>query len=102
MNKTAIFIRHKALPGKREQVRQVWERHLKPRAAANPAHEAYFYCFDELDPDSICVFQQYSDSQSSRDFISQPWYEDYVNEVTPLLAARPEARIATTVWAKSH
>ncbi len=33
MNKAAIFIRHQALPGQREEVRKVWERHMQPLIA---------------------------------------------------------------------
>jgi hypothetical protein len=57
MQKTALFIRHQAQPGKRDDVRRVWEKHVKPRVATNPAHEAYFFCYDNGDPDVICVFQ---------------------------------------------
>lgn len=42
MTKTALFIRHQAQPGKRDDVRRVWEHFVMPRAAANPAHEAYY------------------------------------------------------------
>lgn len=47
MNKAAIFIRHKTLPGKREEVRKVWERYMQPLIAQNKGHEAYFYCYDD-------------------------------------------------------
>jgi quinol monooxygenase YgiN len=99
MSKTAVFIRHRALPGKRDEVRRIWEEHLRPRAEANPAHEAYFYCYDD-DPDVICVFQQYSDREASRAFLEGPWYAAYVREVAAVTAQAPEVRVATTVWAK--
>ena len=57
MSKVALFIKHKTLPGKRDEVRKVWMRHMQPNITSNPAHEAYFYCFDNNDPDSICAFQ---------------------------------------------
>jgi quinol monooxygenase YgiN len=100
MSKTALFITHRALPGKRDEVRRTWEQHLQPRIAANAAHEAYFYCYDENDPDTICVFQQYADRASSQTFLAASWYAAYVSEVTPLLAGEPEIRVATPVWAK--
>lgn len=83
MSKTALFIKHRALAGKRDEVRRIWEKHLKPRIAANPAHEAYFYCYDDNDPDTICVFQQYADRASSQEFMEGSWYAAYLNEVTP-------------------
>jgi len=100
MSKTALFIKHKALSGKRDEVRRIWEKHLKPRVAANPAHEAYFYCYDDNDPDTICVFQQYTDRASSQEFLEGSWYAAYVNEVSPFLAGQPEIRVVTPVWAK--
>jgi len=57
VSKTALFIKHKALPDKRDEVRRIWEKHLKSRIAANPTHEADFYRYDDNDADTICVFR---------------------------------------------
>ena len=99
MNKVALFITHKALPGKRDEVRRVWQKHLQPAIAGNPAHEAYFYCFDDDDPDTICVFQQYADRKSAQKFLKAACYAAYLDEVSPLLAGQPQVRSATAVWA---
>lgn len=101
MSKTALFITHKTLPGKREAVQKLWEKHLQPRIAANPGHEAYFYCFDNNDPDVICVYQQYNDREASLAFVQSDWYAVYVAEVTPLLAGEPSIRVATPQWSKA-
>jgi quinol monooxygenase YgiN len=100
MSKTALFIKHKARPGLREQVRKVWEKHLRPAIAENPAHEAYFYCYDDVDPDTICVFQLYGDNKGPQQFVKQPWYAAYEAEVTPLLTGESEFRAASPVWLK--
>jgi quinol monooxygenase YgiN len=100
MPKTALFIRHQAQPGKRDDVRRIWERHVKPRVAANPAHEAYFFCYDNDDPDVICVFQLYTDLASMQDFLKGSWYADYLNEVGQFVAVPPQITPATLVWAK--
>lgn len=100
MSKTALFIKHRARPGKRDEVRRVWEKHLRPRIATNAAHQAYFYCFDDGDPDLICVFQLYADRAASQAFVQAPWYAAYVEEVTPLLAGQPEISVATPAWIK--
>ena len=63
MAKHALFIQHKTLPGKRDEVQRVWRKHMMPAIRANEGHEAYFYCFGS-DPDTICAFQQYTDSDS--------------------------------------
>lgn len=101
MAKAALFIRHKALPGKRDEVRRIWEKHLRPRIQDNAAHEAYFYCFDDADPDIICVFQLYGGRAGAQDFAEAPWYPAYEAEVTPLLTGESEFRSATPMWSKS-
>ena len=100
MTKTALFIKHKAKPGKREEVRKVWEKHLRPRIGENVAHEAYFYCYDDNDPDMICVFQLYTDHTGPQGFVKQPWYPAYEAEVGPLLTGESEFRTATPFWIK--
>lgn len=100
MRKTALFIRHKAKPGLRDAVRKVWERHVPRHVSANAAHEAYFYCFDDNDPDTIVVFQLYNDAGGPQAFVTQPWYPAYEAEVAPLLTGESEFRSATPVWSK--
>jgi quinol monooxygenase YgiN len=100
MSKTAVFIKHRALPGKREEVRRVWEKHLQSRIKANLAHEVYFYCYDDNDPDVICAFQMYTSRASSQDFLKSAWYSAYLREVKPLLAGEPEIQGTTPIWAK--
>ena len=48
---SALFVRHKALPGKREEARRIWEKHVRPRVEKNPDHLAYYFCFEDGDPD---------------------------------------------------
>ncbi len=102
MSKSALFIRHKALPGRRDEVRRIWEKHLRPRIAANAAHAAYAYCYDDADPDAICVFQLYDDKAGAPAFVQQPWFPAYEAEVAPLLAGGSEFRSATPVWVKGQ
>jgi len=101
MSKTALFIRHQAKPGQRDAVRRVWEKHVQPRAAANPAHEAYYFCYDSKDPDVICVFQLYSSEADKQEFLKGAWYPDYLKEVGEFVALPPQITPANLVWAKS-
>jgi quinol monooxygenase YgiN len=100
MTKTALFIKHKALPGKRNEVRRIWEKHLQNRIAENAAHEAYFYCYDDNDPDTILVCQLYGDRAGAQEFVRAPWYPAYEAEVAPLLTGESEFRSATPMWIK--
>lgn len=38
MSKSALFIRHQAQPGKRDEVRRVWEKYVKPRETCPHHH----------------------------------------------------------------
>ena len=100
MTKVALFVKHRTKPGKREEVRKVWERHMRPNIANNPGHEAYFYCFDSNDADSICAFQLYIDLKSSQDFLRTDSYAVYLKEVEPLLAGPPDVTSLNAVWIK--
>lgn len=100
MSKTALFIRHQAQPGRRDEVQRIWEKHVKPRVSANPAHEAYFFCYDSNDPDVVCVFQLYSDAASMDEFLSGEWYPAYLNEVSKVVAAPLQISPASLVWTK--
>lgn len=100
MPRTAFFIRHQARPGRRDDVQRIWEKHVKPRAISNPAHEGYYFCYDATDPDVVRVFQLYSSEAASRDFLSGPWYPDYLAEISEVVVAPPEISVASLIWEK--
>lgn len=100
MSSTALFIKHKTLPGKRSQVQATWLKHMAPAVQANAGHLAYFYCFDNSDPDSVCAFQQYSSPEEARAFLSTQSYLSYLREVESLLEGPPRVTQLTPVWVK--
>jgi len=100
MTPFALIVKHQTLPGKRDEVRKVWERHMAPAIAANPGHIAYFYCFDNADPDSISAFQQYASAEASHEFLKTDSYAAYLKSVEPLLAGPPHVTALTPVWSK--
>jgi quinol monooxygenase YgiN len=96
----ALIVKHKTQPGKRDEVRRVWEKHMAPAIAANPGHVAYFYCFEDADPDAIYAFQQYSSLEASQDFLRTHSYAAYLKDVEPLLAGAPQVTALTPMWSK--
>ena len=98
--KVALFIKHQTRPGKRDDVRAIWERHLQPSIARNPGHEAYCYGFDHDDPDCICAFQQYASVEASQAFLRTDSYAAYLAEVGALLLGPPQITTITPVWIK--
>ncbi len=100
MTSFALLVEHRTQPGMRDDVRRVWERHLAPAVAGNPGHTAYFYCFNNADPDSLVAFQHYDSAESSQAFLKTDSYAAYLKEVEPLLAAPPRITALTPVWTK--
>lgn len=102
MGKTALFVRHRARPGQRQRVQEVWEKHVKPRVEANPSHEAYYFCHDADDPDVVCVFQLLSDADAVTAFMAGDWYPVYLEEVTRWVAEAPSITTADVAWVKGR
>lgn len=100
MDGLALFITHRTAKGKRDAVREVWERHMAPAIRDNPGHIAYFYCFDNADADILRVFQLYRDRAASEAFLEHPNYVEYLAESRALLAGPPEIHEATPAWLK--
>ena len=96
----ALIIRHRTKPGRRDEVSEIWRRHMAPAIMSNPGHTAYFYCLDNADPDSLYAFQQYASVEASEDFLRTSSYAAYLKEVAPLLAGPPQLTSLTTVWSK--
>lgn len=100
MAAVALIIRHKTQPGRRDEVHAIWLRHMAPAVASNAGHTAYFYCFDNADPDALCAFQQYASPEASQAFLKTPSYAAYLKDVEPLLAGPPQVTSLTPMWTK--
>jgi quinol monooxygenase YgiN len=100
MSKSATFVTHKAKPGKRDDVRRIWEKYARGYIAASGSALSYCYCYDDNDPDTIIAFQLAADQASAQEFVKQPWFADYQREAADLLAGPSELRTATPQWVK--
>ncbi|GAB2499452.1 hypothetical protein GCM10027084_11020 [Pseudoxanthomonas sangjuensis] len=100
MTQLALIIRHRTQPGKRDEVRAVWEKHMAPAVSGNPGHAAYFYCLDNDDQDSISAFQVYESAEASQQFLATDGYAAYLKDVEPLLLGPPQVTALTPVWSK--
>ena len=100
MSKSALFIRHQAKPGRRDEVRRIRETYARDYVAGSNGQLSYYYCYDDNDPDAIVVFQVAADQNSGQDFVKQPWFADYERETAALLAGPSEFRAATPQWIK--
>ncbi len=100
MTQLALIIRHQTQPGQRDEVRKVWEAHMAPAVDGNAGHLAYFYCFDNADPDVISAFQVYDSVESSQQFLETEAYVAYVRDVESLLSGPPQVDALTPMWTK--
>lgn len=99
-NQQAVFLIHRTLPGRRDDVRTVWMEHMSPAVEGNPGHLAYAYCLDRADDDVICVFQMYRSAAAAQEFLNHESYKEYLAVVEPLLTGPPEFHSATPAWTK--
>lgn len=98
--KTALFVRHRALPGKRDALKQVWEKYAQAYITEADVQLAYFYCYDDNDPDTIVAFQLGMDEAGLQEFVKQPWFADYQAETAALVATPSEFRTLTPHFTK--
>jgi quinol monooxygenase YgiN len=101
MSKNALYIRHQAKPGKRDEVKRVWEKYARDYVGGAKGQLTYFYGYDDKDPDAIVVFAVQADQAAAQDFVKQPWFADYESETRELLAGPSEFRTATPQWTKA-
>jgi quinol monooxygenase YgiN len=102
MPKTALILTVRSQPGRRDELRALWDEHLRPRAEANPAQELYLYCYDATDPDVIHMVEVYGDPSEMERNAEAPWFADYMQASGPLLAGAPTMVTAHPVWAKGY
>jgi quinol monooxygenase YgiN len=102
MSKLALYVRNKAKPGMRDEIKRVWEKYVRSNIAGSSSVLSYYYCHDEKDPDTVIVFLLVADKTSRlKEILEQPWYADYKRETGAMLAAAPEVRTATPEWVKA-
>jgi quinol monooxygenase YgiN len=75
MSKPALFIKTKCQPGKRDEVRRLWEQHLKPRVQDGDTQDAYFYCYDVQDSDTFYIFELYASQEAAARRPTRSWDE---------------------------
>lgn len=72
MSTKALYIRHKALPGKRDDVKRIWEKYARAYIDNAAGHVVYIYSFDDSDPDVVVAYQAHNGADAAEDFASQP------------------------------
>lgn len=97
----ALVLRHRAKPGRRDELVEVWRRHMPEAVQANDGHRAYMFCASHADPDVLLVFQQYRDAAAAQAFLGNPAYLAYLEESGDLLTGPPEVEAVEPLWSKA-
>lgn len=104
MSKLAMIVKTKTQVGKRAEVLQLFEKHLAERAKANNSQEIVVWCADDNDADTFYLFEIYSNRQAfqanAQAAFQAGWFQQYMQEVQPLLTEQPNVVMATPLWAK--
>lgn len=100
MAELAIFLTVKTKPGKREQLKALWEQQLKQRAAQNEMQSHYVYAFDSQDENVIRITEVYETMAAFQANSQADWFSAYMQEAMPLLDGEPEFHMATPQWVK--
>jgi quinol monooxygenase YgiN len=97
----ALFVKHRAKPGRRSNLEAVWRRHMMPLIADNDGHLAYTYGFG-TEPDVIGAFQVYRSKEDADAFVRSAAYLAYLEESRPLLEHDPDVTVLEPRWIKNH
>lgn len=100
MPKLALIIKTRTQPGKRDEVRQLYEKMLAPRALENAAQEFVAMNYDANDADVFYLYEIYASQEAFQASSQAPWFWEYMGAAGPLLDGQPEVMMATPMWAK--
>ena len=101
MATTALFISHRSKPGRRDELKAVWLKHMAPAIQANPGHLAYVYSYDAKDENVVHAFQHYASESAAAEFLKNPDYLAYLEASRPLLEHEPEIEVLSPQWSKT-
>jgi quinol monooxygenase YgiN len=100
MTKMTLILSIKTKPGRRADLRALWNEHLRARVEASDAQELYLFCEDAEDPDVVRLVEVYNDPAAIQANAQAPWFAAYMEAAAPLLAGPPDLARGETVWAK--
>lgn len=100
MEKCALCVIFKTLPGKRDALKSAWENHIKPHVLENPEILQNIYSVSMDDPDTLCMYEILSDISVFGQAYEQPWMKAYLAEIGPLLAGPPQVLRLNPVFMK--
>lgn len=98
MNELAMMVSGTTKPGKREELRALFERLLAPAAQANDAQRFVAFCLDHREPDRFFLFEIYSSAAAMQANAQNPAFAEYMQASMPLLSAPPEMSMGSIAF----
>lgn len=95
-----MVIRSTAVPGKRDELFELYRAHLAPRAEANERQQFVMWCADQHDPDGFVLFEVYRDAEALGANAGADWFASYMERALPLLATEPIVTMLEPKWSK--
>ena len=102
MSPSAVCVIFKTKPGKRDELKGAWEKHIKPHVMGNEDIVQNIYNFSIDDPDTVCMFEVLSDIKVLSDAYEQSWMKEYLGVIGPLLAGTPQVLRLNPLWMKNR
>lgn len=90
MPDTIVFMKLRVKPGKREEVKRLWEKYPITNARNNEKQKNYFLCYVDGDENTICVFEVFSEGYVQPNVTQTDWFKAFSKEMEPLVAGPPE------------
>ena len=96
----ALFLKIETQPGQRDALVNLWDAHLRSRAAEDDVHIDYIFALDMNDPDVVHITEVYTSQAAFQANAQSEWFAEYMAEVGPLLAGEPVFAMANPHWVK--
>ena len=100
VSKTALLITYRTKPGQRDALHHAFDAHVRDHVAANPRVERFVKCDDDADPNTVHLFELYSDRAALDEVGGATWLADYNAALEPVLAGPPELAFTSPIWSK--
>ena len=97
-DKVAIIVTTTTRPGRRDEVRALYQELLAPRAVENEGQEVVVWSDDQHDPNTFHLFEVYRDMSVMGANAQAPWFAEYMAKVGPMLAGEPKVTMLTPRW----
>lgn len=100
-DKLAVVVEVNTHAGKRDGVRVLWDKHLRPQLERpDSAQELYLVCDDANNPNKLLLIELYNDPSRMSANAEAPWFRAYMQEVGPLLDGQPRMSLGKPRWVK--